>query len=74
MAEKQVIRISVDTNNIVRGGLTKAYLHRLTEEINVGDAVIAHDFAEEADFKAVVIAIEGNKSYLELDWDSAQPW
>jgi hypothetical protein len=74
MVEKQVVRISVDTNNIILGGLTKAYLSRLTDEINVGDTVIAHDLAEEADFNAVVVALMGNKAHLRLDWDSAQPW
>ena len=74
MVEQRVVRISVDTNNIILGGLTKASLHRLADEINVGDAVIAHDFAEEADFNAVVVAIDDNKAHLRLDWDSAQPW
>jgi hypothetical protein len=70
----QLVRISVDTNNIILGGLTKASLHRLTDEIHVGDTVIAHDIAEAADFSAVVVALVGNKAHLRIDWDSAQPW
>ena len=74
MVEKKLIRLSVDTNNIIMGGLTKANLHRLTDEIHVGDHVIAHDIAEAADFNAVVVALIGNTAHLRLDWDSAQPW
>lgn len=71
---KRVVRVPVDTNNIVRDGLTKVYLFRVPEKINVGDTVIAHDIAEEADFNAVVVAVESHKAYLRLDWDSSQPW
>lgn len=71
---KRVVRVTVDTNNIARGDLTKVYLFRVPEKINVGDTVIAHDIAEEADFNAVVVTVENNKAYLRLDWDSAQPW
>lgn len=71
---KRVVRVNVDTNNIVRDGLTKVYLFRIPEKINVGDTVIAHDIAEEADFNAVVVTVESHKAYLRVDWDSAQHW
>lgn len=74
MVEKKLVMIPVDTNNIILHGLTKASLHRVTDEIHVGDNVIAHDIAEEADFNAVVVALVGNKAHLRLDWDSEQPW
>jgi hypothetical protein len=71
---KYLVRVDVDTNNIVRGGLTLARLVRVADEINVGDTVLAHDMAEEADFFATVEAVEGKRAYLKLDWDSAVPW
>lgn len=74
MVENQLARVHVDTNNIILGGLTKASLRRVTDELHVGDNVIAHDIAEAADFSAVVVALVGNKAHLRLDWDSAEPW
>lgn len=71
---KYLVRVDVDTNNIVRGGLTLARLVRVVDEINVGDTVLAHDYAEAADFFATVEAVEGKRAYLKLDWDSAVPW
>jgi hypothetical protein len=71
---KYLVTVHVDTNNIVRGGLTKASLRRVIDEVKVGDTVLAHDYAEAADFFATVEAIEGKKLYLKLDWDSAVPW
>lgn len=71
---KYLVRVDVDTNNIVRGGLTLARLVRVVDEINVGDTVLAHDFAEAADFFATVEVVEGRRAYLKLDWDSAVPW
>lgn len=70
----KVIKIPVDTNNIILDGLTKASLHRVTDELHVGDHVIAHDIAESADFDAVVVAVMETTAQLRLDWDSAQPW
>lgn len=74
MATRKLVRIYVDTNNIVLGGLTKASLRRVTDELHVGDNVLARDIAEAADFDAVVVEIADNKAYLRLDWDTAQPW
>jgi hypothetical protein len=71
---KYMVRIDVDTNNIVRGGLTLARLLRVVDEVKVGDTVLAHDFAEAADFFAEVVAIEGKRAYVRIDWDSANPW
>lgn len=71
---KYLVRVDVDTNNIVRGGLTLARLVRVADEINVGDTVLAHDMAEAADFFATVEAVEGKRAYLKLDWDSGVPW
>lgn len=71
---KYLVRVDVDTNNIVRGGLTLARLLRVVDEINVGDTVLAHDYAEGADFFATVEAVEGKRAYLKLDWDTAKPW
>jgi hypothetical protein len=74
MVAEKLVRIYVDTNNIILGGLTKASLRRITEDLRVGDNVIARDIAEMADFSAVVVEIVGNKANLRLDWDTAQPW
>jgi hypothetical protein len=74
VVENSLAKINVDTNNIILGGLTKASLRRVTSELHVGDKVIAHDVAEEADFTAVVVELVDEKAHLRLDWDSAQPW
>ena len=75
MTDKSLPSITVDTNNIIHGGLTKASLRRVGDaEINVGDHVIAHDIAEAANFNAVVVAVMGTTAHLRLDWDSAHPW
>lgn len=75
MTDKSLPSITVDTNNIIHGGLTKASLRRVKDaEIQVGDHVIAHDIAEAADFDAVVVAVMETTARLRLDWDSAQPW
>ena len=71
---KYMVRVDVDTNNLVRDGLTLARLLRVVDEINVGDTVIAHDYAEEADFFAQVVTVEGKRVYLRIDWDTANPW
>lgn len=71
---KYLVRVDVDTNDIIRGGLTLARLVRVFDEINVGDTVLAHDYAEKADFFATVEAIEGKRAYLKLDWDSGVHW
>lgn len=72
MVEKKLVIIPVDTNNVILDGLTKASLHRVTDEVHVGDNVVARDIAEAADFSAIVVALVGNKAHLRLDWDSAQ--
>jgi hypothetical protein len=69
-----MVRVDVDTNNLVRDGLTLARLLRVVDEINVGDTVIAHDYAEEADFFAQVVTVEGKRVYLRIVWDTANPW
>lgn len=74
MGESQLVVIRVDTNDIVRDGLTRASLRRLTDDIHAGDNVIAHDVAEAANFSAVVVAVMETTAHLRLDWESAQPW
>lgn len=74
VVENSLVKINVDTNNIILGDLTKASLRRVTAELHVGDTVVAHDVAEEADFTAVVVALVDGKAHLRIDWDSAQQW
>lgn len=71
---KYMVTVDIDTNNIVRDGLTLARLLRVVDELHVGDTVIAHDMAEEADFFAEVVAVEGKRAYLRVNWDSIKPW
>ena len=76
-----IARVRVDTNNIIRGGLIWAYTGRASrsgftaaEELSIGDAVFAHDIAEQGDFNAVVRDIVNDRVFLELDWDTFVPW
>ena len=65
-----VARIRIDSNDLVRGGLVRAYLSSTDAALEIGDPVIAADCADCRDIHATVVAVEGQKVYLDLDWEA----
>jgi hypothetical protein len=65
-------RLKVDSNNLVYGGWVRTFSH--DETLYVGERVIVSDYAEAADFEAVVKINDGSLTAVEIDWSTLTPW
>jgi hypothetical protein len=64
--------LRVDSNNIVYGGWTRTFTH--DEELQLGERVIVSDYAEAADFEAVVKVCDEHMTAVAIDWNTLSRW
>ncbi|MFB1299078.1 hypothetical protein ACAG24_026585 [Mycobacterium sp. pW049] len=65
--------VNVDFSRGLQGGLVRANLRRASEELLVGDEVLAIDSAEDMEFTGTVRRIEDGFAYLEMNWEDSAP-
>jgi hypothetical protein len=70
-----VKRVKVDFSTTVKDGLIRANQTRASEPMDVGDAVVAFDPAEDMEFEGVVdhLSGDGRFAFLRMEWEDDTP-